>query len=59
MVDLQEWYTTALAKAAGFTPYGELDWYDDLPRQPIPDWPDGEGTKSNDQNLWMVVGGWA
>jgi hypothetical protein len=36
MVDLQEWYATAQAKAAGFTPDDELDWYDELPEATDP-----------------------
>lgn len=36
LVDLHEWYTTAQAKAAGFTPDDNLDWYDDLPEATDP-----------------------
>ena len=36
LVDLHEWYATAQAKAAGFTPDDNLDWYDDLPEATDP-----------------------
>lgn len=36
LVELHEWYTTAQAKAAGFTPDLDLNWYDDLPRATNP-----------------------
>ena len=35
LVDLHEWFSTAQAKAAGFTADDELDWYDDQPVRPL------------------------
>jgi hypothetical protein len=36
LVDLHEWFSTAQAKAAGFTADDALEWYDELPEATDP-----------------------